>query len=402
MHRLDKPVVILALILGSTLVAVSGIRPPAGAQAPELEHRILASIELPPAACCLVVDRGLAVVGYPDHLQLLDLRDPSRPRQLDAIALDPGSPYSSMTLDRGRLYLATRERGLQIYELAVDAPARLLGALPGRLGEASAMDARDGRLAATVGSDLYSIDVSQPEDPREQDRLGLLKSSSDVEITDRGIAVLSPEAGLILVDAANPSDLRLRAFYSRLLGQVTDLDVSGALAVVSSFEIGSFGSAVAGQRPAPHAGMPPLPITSRIDVVDIGDLDDPRLIDEFEVGLTSSQGYRYVGIDADWIHSAGPVYVPGGSVWALDSYGQAADAEGSLDFVARLYRGVLFDDDGRPAGRSLAELTVDQGRIYALEQLQGEEPGSMLLVATAPLHLAHRLWLPSIGSGTIR
>ena len=165
----------------------------------------------------LLVGEGSEEQGTTGSLRLYDLTDPAAPTLLGSLPLDNGA--NAVKVQNTTAYVALGSSlGNQNYGMiVVDISDPSLPVTAGSFYTTEKVNDLHLRnntvfLAAGVGSFgmIYAVDVTVPDTPMEQDRLPiLLDTALDLSMEGDLLLAAAGEYGLVLVDAADPSNLAL-------------------------------------------------------------------------------------------------------------------------------------------------------------------------------------------------
>ena len=199
---------------------------------------------LTPWADGLVIEGNLLYLAdQTDGLYALDISDPKNPSQTGMLPLDLFTDMLSqrnMVIQNGKVFLANGTQGM----LVVNASAQptLLGKFDTPLPGADWDVVVDNNIAYVIADSLglYSIDVSDPTQPRQLDfDISLVNSGLrtpwNFTVNGQYAYIADINDGFSIYDISNPSDLKELSRVERPQG-MTDVAISGNYAYVSMQE----------------------------------------------------------------------------------------------------------------------------------------------------------------------
>ena len=185
----------------------------------------------------LAIRAGIAYLAVADEgLLVLDVSDPDAPVELGALAT--GGFAHGVEVDGSMGFLADGWSGLQVLNLADPARPRQLGTLPTH-GWAMDVTVRDGlAYLAASAEGLLIVDVADPASPEAVGGVPLAGRHAARVVVDRGMAyVVDPFEGLQMVDVRTPAEPEPVATWQPLLA-AEDIAVTDGLAYVAGGRAG--------------------------------------------------------------------------------------------------------------------------------------------------------------------
>ena len=287
----------------------------------------------------VVVSNGIALVGQNAFVRVVDVSDPSAPRELariDGLGSDP----LPAGLTSGLAYVRA-ESGLQIFDVSDPVQPLALGQHPASLTD---VEVEEGIAYLTRPDDtLELVDVSDPTAPRTLGTLGGLLLPFTVAV-DRGTAYVGDILGLRLVDVRDP----------------------GAPAALGSLELpgDAIGVSLLGTRAYVVSQLFSPPDVGRLHVIDVSDPLAPvelasAPLREAPHHVAAIPGRVFVGTDAgvrvfseseaDGLVELGG-HATGGPGWGLE-------LASGLVYAASMDEGLQIIDFGPEYGQ-VAEIVI--------------------------------------------
>ena len=171
----------------------------------------------------LKVRNNIAYRGYPAHIQITDLTNPTAPIDLGHLTID-GEP-KAMHLNGSYLYVAAGEAGLLIVDISNTAAPTLIATVP--LVTANDIAVSNGLAFVLSVSDLHIYDVATPAAPVFKSVYPLPILAPQTVVSSGYTVFVAHHFGVEAVDATNPISPVTLDTYPSLVSIVEDLAIRG-------------------------------------------------------------------------------------------------------------------------------------------------------------------------------
>ncbi|MEA3336436.1 MAG: hypothetical protein U9R25_11035 [Chloroflexota bacterium] len=173
---------------------------------------LLSATELPDYPNDVVAAGRMAYVAHGIGVEVIDVGDPVRPRDLATIEVPGGA--RSLALDEGRLFVAGD--GIRWYDLSEPANPRLINLYETDLP--TGFVGVDGNYVFATevfcefgqcGTNLIAVDMAKPYRPKSAGILGLPGANSALVLVEDRALVDTANSGLTVVDSSDPKQLAI-------------------------------------------------------------------------------------------------------------------------------------------------------------------------------------------------
>ncbi|MCP5516642.1 MAG: hypothetical protein H7A45_05190 [Verrucomicrobiales bacterium] len=307
----------LALLIGLTRMAA----PMAHAQ--DLDLRVVGGYDTGGAVYDVVMAGNHAYVATSSGLQVIDMSEPSDPRQ-EGICSTIGHAWG-VVISGSYAFVACLEGGLQVVDISNPAiPQRVGGYITGGFSRSVAVSGNHA-FVAVEDSDLQVLDISDPLNPQRVGGYGV--SSGAIAVSGNHAYVLTVGSELQVLDISNPANprrvsimggvegsLAIQGEHAYVAGSLQDgegmhagLKVIDISAPANPHEVGRYNASgydvhdvfVSGNHAylTENAANP----ASRLIVVDVSDSGNPRQVGSYDTDfgfygadVAVSGNYAYV------------------------------------------------------------------------------------------------------------